>query len=265
MNAVPARVATPSSGRPVPHYYTSLKPFAADFASGWPMLTYHKLGPRSARVRLKGLYVNEALFRRQMGELAQAGYRSFFPADVAGATSLVTHRIAITFDDGFENVLRYGLEPLREAGFQAIQFLVPGRIGGTNAWEEAEGEASERLMDVSQIREWFAAGHVIGAHTCTHPHLTRIPLAEAREEIRASRLRLEDLFGVPVRDFCYPYGDYNPAVRDLVQEAGFLTACTTEAGVNQVGLDPLQLRRFTARYASRNWKNLLRWLRGVVR
>ncbi len=91
----------------------------------------------------------------------------------------------------------------------------------------------------------------IGTHTCTHPHLTRIPLAEAREEIRSSRLRLEDLFGDPVRD--------------LVQEAGFLTTCTTETGGNRVGMDPLKLRRFTARYASRHWKNLLRWLRDATR
>ena len=229
------------------------------------MLTYHKLGPRPARVRLKGLYVGEALFRRQMRELMQAGYQSVLPADVAGARSQESRRIAITFDDGFENVLRHGLEPLREARFHAIQFLVPGRIGGSNAWEEAEGEATERLMDASQIREWLAAGHSIGAHTCTHPHLTRIPLAEAREEIRSSRLQLEDLFRVPVRDFCYPYGDYNPAVRDLVEEAGFTTACTTEAGVNRSGSDRLQLRRFTARYASRNWKNLLRWFRSTAR
>lgn len=265
MNAATSGLETPAPKRALPHYYTSLKPFADEFTRGLPMLTYHKLGPRPARVRLKGLYVSEALFRRQMGELLQAGYQSFFPADVAGATTLVTHRMAITFDDGFENVLRHGLEPMREARIKAIQFLVPGRIGGTNAWEEAEGEATERLMDVSQIREWLAAGHAIGAHTCTHPHLTRIPLANAREEIRSSRLRLEDLFGVPVRDFCYPYGDYNPAVRDLVEEAGFLTACTTEAGVNRIGIDPLQLRRFTARYASRNWKNLLRWFNPTTR
>jgi peptidoglycan/xylan/chitin deacetylase (PgdA/CDA1 family) len=265
MNAVTSGVATAAPTRVLPYYYTSLKPFADEFARGWPMLTYHKLGPRPARVRLKGLYVSKALFRQQMRELVLAGYRSSLPADVAVATSVGSPRIAVTFDDGFENVLRHGLEPLREAGFKAMQFLVPGRIGGTNAWEEAEGEATERLMDVSQVREWLAAGHFIGAHTCTHPRLTRIPLAEAREEIRASRSRLEDLFGVPVCDFCYPYGDQNPAVRDLVQEAGFVTACTTEAGVNQVGLDPLQLRRFTARSASRNWRNLLRWLRGAVR
>ena len=150
-------------------------------------------------------------------------------------------------------------------GTRYIDFLVPGLIGKENAWEIAEGEAREQLMDASQIRDWIAAGNSIGAHTCTHPHLTRISLAEAREEIRASRLRLEDQFGVPIRDFCYPYGDWNPDVRSLVEEAGFTTACTTESGVNRVGTDSLALKRFTARYASRNWRNVFDSLRRLLK
>ena len=117
--------------------------------------------------------------------------------------------------------------------------------------------------DAVQVHEWMAAGHEIGAHTCTHPWLTRIPLAEAREEIFASKARLEDLFGSPVRHFCYPYGDWNPAVRDLVVEAGYATACTTEPGLNRPEGDPFRLRRLTARYASRNWANVWRTIRGL--
>jgi len=249
----------------LPHYYTRLAPFAGEFATGSPILTYHKLGPRPSRVRLKGLYVGEALFRRQMHELKEAGYLSFLPSEWSEQLTDSSRSIAITFDDGFENALKHSLEPLREAGFRAIQFLVPGLIGKENAWEIAEGEAREQLMDASQIRDWIAAGHAIGAHTCTHPHLTRIPLAEAREEIRASRLRLEDQFGVPIRDFCYPYGDWNPDVRSLVEEAGFTTACTTESGVNRVGTDSLALKRFTARYASRNWRNVFDSLRRLLK
>ena len=33
--------------------------------------------------------------------------------------------------------------------------------------------------------------------------------------------------GKPIAHFCYPYGDWNEPVRDLVMEAGYLTACTT--------------------------------------
>lgn len=256
----------PSPSTPtLPQYYTRLAPFAGEFAAGRPILTYHKLGPRPHGVRLKGLYVSQALFRRQVQELKVTGYHSFLPSEWSKELPNSSRSIAITFDDGFVNALQHSLEPLREAGFRAIQFLVPGLIGKENAWEIAEGEARERLMGASQIREWIAAGHAIGAHTCTHPHLTRIPLAEAREEILSSRLRLEDQFGVPIRDFCYPYGDWNPAVRALVAEAGFTTACTTESGVNHRRTDSLTLKRFTARYASRNWRNLLAGLQRLLR
>jgi len=32
-------------------------------------------------------------------------------------------RVVLTFDDGFVNVLDFGLQPLADHGFQAIQFL----------------------------------------------------------------------------------------------------------------------------------------------
>lgn len=247
-----------------PQYYTTVADFSAVFAEGLPVITYHKLGPRPRGVRLKGLYVSEALFRRQLDEWTTAGFGAGSVGEAGLKDGNPAKQVVLTFDDGFENVVRCGLEPMRSHGFTAIQFLVADLVGKTNEWEQREGEVAERLMDVEQVREWLAAGHEIGAHTCTHPHLTQVPLAKAREEIFASRQKLEDLFGVPVRHFCYPYGDYNPAVRDLVAEAGYETAVTTESGVNLVGVDRFTLRRFTVRYPSRNWRNLFAVLRRLV-
>ena len=243
-----------------PAVFTRLGSFGGGSLDGGALsLMYHKLGPRPRGVRLKGLYVPSRLFQQQLEDLQRAGYRSVSMEGLVSSTD--ARRVALTFDDGFVNVLAHGLDPLRESGFHAIQFLVSDLLGKTNVWEQQQGEVSELLMDVGQVREWMAAGHGIGAHTRTHPWLTRIPLAEAREEIFGSKARLEDLFGHPVRHFCYPYGDWNPAVRDLVYEAGFVTACTTDPGLNRPGGDPFRLRRLTARYASRNWANIGRMLR----
>jgi peptidoglycan/xylan/chitin deacetylase (PgdA/CDA1 family)/glycosyltransferase involved in cell wall biosynthesis len=239
-----------------PGAYSSLRGFEDCFAAGIPVLMYHKLGPRPRKVRLKGLYVSEPMYRRQLQEWTAAGFGPALVTDVGLQPGNPQRRVVLTFDDGFENVLRYGVPLMRTHGFTAIQYLVADLLGKTNEWEQREGEAAERLMDPAQVREWMQAGHEIGAHTCTHPFLTRIPLAQAREEITASRKKLEDLFGVPVRHFCYPYGDWNPAVRDVVAEAGYETAVITAAGINEPGTDRLALKRFTVRYASRNWKNL---------
>ena len=250
--------------RPWPSYYSSLPPFRELFATGTPILTYHKLGPRPRRARLKGLYLGADLFARQLAELHAAGFVSGSLDNLANAGS-PGRQVVLTFDDGFRNVLEHGLAPLAQHRFRAIQFLLPDLLGKTNEWDLPSGEVPEPLMDAAAVRDWLAAGHAIGSHTLSHPRLTRLPLSEAREEIVSSKKKLEELFGVAVEHFCYPYGDWNPAVRDLVAEAGYRTACTTAFGVNDPAQAPFELKRITARYPSRKLKGLLDSLRSLVR
>jgi peptidoglycan/xylan/chitin deacetylase (PgdA/CDA1 family) len=249
-------------GGALPGYYTRLRPFRELFQSGVPILTYHKLGPRPPGVRLKGLYLSGKLFDRQLAELRQAGFRSAGLEELLDRTDNRDRLVVLSFDDGFASVLRHGLEPLARYGFSGIAFLVAGRLGDRSLWQAATGEVLEPLMDPGQVREWLAAGHQIGSHTLTHPHLTRLSAAQAREEIAASKKLLEDLFGVPIRHFCYPYGDWNPAVRDLVAAAGYDTACTADWGVNTAATPRFELRRLTARYRTRKLKTLLAWALG---
>ena len=247
----------------IPAYYSALAPFRKLFEQGNPILTYHKLGPRPSKVRLKGMYMSGRLFSRQLEELRQAGFATGTLETCAGP--IAPRRIVITFDDGYANVLRYGLEPLARGGFKAIQFLVADLLGKYNAWDVPQGEAPEPMMDSAQVRAWLEAGHDIGSHTLTHPFLTRVPPAQAREEITASRKKLEDLFSRPIAHFCYPYGDWNESVRRLVQEAGYKTACITDLGINQASDSPFALKRFTARYQSRSLKAVWSRLRAPWR
>jgi peptidoglycan/xylan/chitin deacetylase (PgdA/CDA1 family) len=246
----------PRMNAPIPPYFTTLKPFLGLFASGMPWLMYHKLGPRPRGVRLKGLYIGRPLFERQLAELQRAGFTTPAYGSPSAQEGKADRRIALTFDDGFANVFQHGLEPLARHGYRAMVFLVPDLIGRFNDWEIQEGEARQPLMDDAQIKEWLAAGHEIGSHTLTHAFLTRLSLQQAREEIAASKKKLEDRFGRPVRHFCYPYGDWNPAVRDLVMAAGYETACTIEFGVNTRATPPFELKRILARYQSLSFKAL---------
>ena len=240
----------------VPPYFTSLKPFTALFAAGMPWLMYHKLGPRPRGVRLKGLYLSRRLFERQLSQLRRAGFTTLPYGPPPPAEDNAGRHVALTLDDGFANVFEHGLEPLARHGFHAMAFLTADLIGGWNEWEMQEGEVRQPLMNETQIREWLAAGHEIGSHTLTHPFLTRLSVARAAEEISASKKKLEDRFGRPVRHFCYPYGDWNPAVRDLVVAAGYETACTTEFGVNTAATPRFELKRILARYQSISFKAL---------
>lgn len=216
---------------------------------------YHKIGARPQGVRIKGLYLTPRLLEKQLDELKAAGLTTAAYGQLPAPTGRNT-TISLTFDDGFANAFKYAVGPLAHHKFHAIQFLVADRIGRFNEWEVPLGDVREPLMDAAQVKDWIAAGHEIGAHTLTHPFLTRISFREAREEVFACRKKLEDRFGVTVRHFSYPYGDWNEAIRELVREAGYTTACTTEFGVNTTATPPFELRRIMARHRTLSLKNI---------
>lgn len=246
----------------IPPYYTSLAPFAVLFRQGVPILTYHVIGPRPWGARMKGLYLSPRLFNRQLTELRQAGYAA--PGYDLALEPMVpsSPRILITMDDATRKAGEHALPILLQHRFSAIQFVVAGRIGGINDWQTAQDEVEEPLMNDDEIRAWLDAGQAIGAHTMTHPWLTRISRADAREEITASKKLLEDRFGRPIDHFCYPYGDYNEAILDLVAAAGYRTGCTTRIGVNTADTPRLALKRVMARYRSRSLRSVWASLRG---
>jgi peptidoglycan/xylan/chitin deacetylase (PgdA/CDA1 family) len=242
-----------------PPTFHTLEPFLELFQTGVPVLMYHKIANPPAGVRLKGLYVPPERFTQQLSELRAAGFVSCRPGagrDGHAGGDGSQRCLALTFDDGFRNVWEHALEPLAAHGFSAIQFLVANFIGRLNQWEMREGEVREPLMDVAQVQDWLRAGHRIGSHSLSHPYLTRLSIRDAREEIVTSKKKLEDTFGVAVEDFCYPYGNWNDTVRDLVVEAGYHTACAADYGVNTPGVSPFSLRRIIVRHPTRSLKVL---------
>ena len=247
----------------IPGTYHTLAPFADFFKNGTPILAFHKIAPRPPGVRLKGLYVPPSRFEKQMDELAAAGFSTVDLGQAAHPTNGAS-RFAITCDDGYRNVLLNAIEPMRRHGFRAIQFIVADLIGKLNEWDLREGEAPEPLMTESELREWMAAGHAVGSHSLRHLRLTRLSLRDAREEIVASKKKLEDLLGAPILHFCYPYGDWNEALRDLVLEAGYQTGCTLNFGVNTPAANPHSLTRILVRHPTRSLKALKeRFLAGL--
>ena len=213
---------------------------------GVVMLMYHKIAPAPASTNLPMLYVHPKEFDRQMAELTGAGLSCIPYGEVVDTIGAGKGGFCVTFDDGFRNVFEQALPVLQKRGLRAIQFIVAGLIGGEDAWDRAIGEPPQALMDEGMIREWLAAGHEIGSHTLTHPHLPALPREQAWTEIFDSRRRLEDRFGVPIKHFCYPYGDNDEAVREMVREAGYETAPTVAFGTNLPGVDPRGLNRVIA-------------------
>ncbi len=229
---------------------------------GVPVFAYHKIAQPRTGTRDPFLYVDPARFDAQLAALRSRGLTSGTLADLPAIQAGLRSTAIITFDDGFRNVLEYGLEILARHRFRAIEFLVSGFLGHRNEWDVEKGDVAETLMDEGQVRTWLAAGHEIGSHSVTHRNLKSLDRTEAREEILASKKSLEDRFGTEVRHFCYPFGGWNEAVRDLVGEAGYQTACTVAFGVNDGATPRFELRRIiplsSVELARKVWHRLAR-------
>jgi peptidoglycan/xylan/chitin deacetylase (PgdA/CDA1 family) len=125
----------------------------------------------------------------------------------------------------------------------------------------------EMMLTSGQVRALRDAGVEIGAHTATHPILTRLSPEAAREDIARSRHVLEGLLGEPVRLFAYPNGrpveDYDARHVAMVRDLGFSAALSTAWGAAHAGCDRFQVPRVAPwddsprRYAARLVKSYL--------
>jgi peptidoglycan/xylan/chitin deacetylase (PgdA/CDA1 family) len=109
----------------------------------------------------------------------------------------------------------------------------------------ADGLA-DRMLNWKQVREMQQQGIEFGAHTMTHPAMSRLEPQEAERELRESKQLIEDRLQTPVQDFAYPFGqpwDCSPEVEQQIARMGFRSAVTTSWGVNRSGANPLALRR----------------------
>ena len=181
------------------------------------------------------LCVTPARFAEQMSWLHRRGMRGVGIATLVDAMRSGRHRglVGITFDDGYVNVLETALPELKRHGFEATAYIISGRLGGTNEWDEGPAWP---LMTASQVLELAAAGFEIGSHAATHMRLAGAKPAQLTAEVGESRANLAALLGTEIRGFAYPYGSMDAAARRAVRDAGYEYACAVEASMAEIGL-----------------------------
>jgi glycosyltransferase involved in cell wall biosynthesis/peptidoglycan/xylan/chitin deacetylase (PgdA/CDA1 family) len=101
-----------------------------------------------------------------------------------------------------------------------------------------------RVLAWRELRELARDGVTLAPHTRTHPALSRLPLEQARAEIRGSRDDLRREIGDVTPMFAYPFGAHDDLVVRLMREEGFEVALTCIDGHNRLtSTDPLRLSR----------------------
>ena len=81
------------------------------------------------------------------------------------------------------------------------------------------------LLSWEQIRMLRDRGIRFGSHTCSHPMLTRLEVAEIDTELSDSRRELERHLELSCQGLAYPNGSYDERVQRSAQRAGYEYAC----------------------------------------
>ncbi|MFE8596315.1 polysaccharide deacetylase family protein [Archangium violaceum] len=119
-------------------------------------------------------------------------------------------RVSLNFDDCLSSQLQ-AAAMLEARGMRGTFFINSGKLG-----------LSGRLT-AAQVRALQDAGHEIGGHTLTHPHLTTLSADEQRREICNDRVALLNQ-GFRVTSFAYPFGDKDSVTRQIVIDCNYNSA-----------------------------------------
>ncbi|HWP61287.1 MAG TPA: polysaccharide deacetylase family protein [Candidatus Paceibacterota bacterium] len=202
------------------------------------VLTYHSI----SNAPLFGT-VRPTAFAQQMRYLAQKKFNVVSLAQLdeyRAQGSIPPKTVAITFDDGYRDNLENAIPLLKQYGFPATIFVTTSLIGRSF---DRHGVAFPMLSE-QELKELQQEGLInIEPHTVSHKRLTKIDLAEAKEEMRASKEVIERLLGLPRERFAYPYGSQNPAIRDCAAALGITSAYATREGFVYPNSKPHLLHR----------------------
>jgi peptidoglycan/xylan/chitin deacetylase (PgdA/CDA1 family) len=191
------------------------------------ILQYHHVSNQSPR----STSISPELFAEHMEYLAK-NYNVIALDKAINAIknneTLPQKSVAITFDDGFTNILENAHPVLVKHNFEYTIFINPaiiGEYGSQLSWEEVKG---------MQPLAHFAN------HTLDHVHLlTKLPgeneedwLARVMQDInQAEEIMLEQL-GYSKKWLAYPYGEFNNVLKSELQAQGYIGFGQQSGGVS---------------------------------
>jgi peptidoglycan/xylan/chitin deacetylase (PgdA/CDA1 family) len=111
----------------------------------------------------------------------------------------------------------------------------------------APPRSDDRPMTADELRDLAADGLIeIGAHTVTHPMLSRLTSRDKAIQIERSRIECRQILGQDPPCFSYPNGNHDPESVEIVRRTGFAAACDSRQDLVWSSEDAHQMPRLLA-------------------
>lgn len=119
--------------------------------------------------------------------------------------------------------------PVREKIAEELLHRISGRAQNVSAFKP---------LTPSMMAEMHKDGLIeFGSHTHRHELMVQLGQQEIRETLETADRLLRHWLGQNAISFSYPNGDYNPLVKELVEQFGYGCALTTQYSELQPGTD----------------------------
>lgn len=174
-------------------------------------------------------------FRRFIRTLRLLGFKIVSLRDVLADLSLLQSRkrlAVLTFDDGYVNNYELAVPILEEEQCPATIFALPGRFGGSNAWDQGDLPEAQRdpLMTLEQMQALAKSPLItFGSHGMLHRKFALLSSEDLQFELHESYRILSESLGegfLPV--LAYPWGEYSGSVLDEMEATPYRFAFTVE-------------------------------------
>ena len=199
---------------------------AAAWRTGTIAIMYHSVSsPSNPSPYLFSTPVN--VFKKHMEMFDEIG-NFISPTSIVSNNSRSPSRnelnIILTFDDGYRDALEV-VAPILE------RYDAPAAVFVTTNLIESGMESFMSWNDLRELAEYEQI--TIGSHCRHHWNLTALSSADAKTEVRESKLRIEEEIDTDIMVFSYPSGGYTPELGRIVADTGYELAFIDEPTRNK--------------------------------
>ena len=189
-----------------------------------PILNYHSISKNGVLGLLaSSSVVSPEIFLKQMNFLKKSKYKVItlekLVSDIKARKKSFYKSVVITFDDGYKDNFKEAYPVLKKYGFPATIFVTVGNIGKSG------------YLDYGQIKAMLKDNISFGSHTIGHPYLPDLKREDLEYQIIQSKKILEDNLKENIDFIAYPIGGFTSEIQDIVRQAGYKAAFTTNRGI----------------------------------